>query len=220
MLFKPILDLLLVSYRLSGYMGIGGPLVFVLYYIIVGYLKHYTMPAFGRFSARESLLEGKYRTAHQRLINNAEEIAFYDGGKKESSIVSQLFESIYKHSGFVYWLKALVGTLDNFLVKYGTSIAGYMILTLPIFRNQDPATASERTMAYVRNRQLLINLGTAIGQLILLSNRVASFAGITSRVSELLEMVRELNVDYIGDSLQVCYSLARSHPSWLVVMSN
>jgi ABC-type uncharacterized transport system fused permease/ATPase subunit len=37
------------------------------------------MPNLGKLVARESELEGFYRTAHNRLITNSEEIAFYDG---------------------------------------------------------------------------------------------------------------------------------------------
>ena len=34
-------------------------------------------PSFGRLAAEEGRLEGEYRSAHARLITNAEEIAFY-----------------------------------------------------------------------------------------------------------------------------------------------
>jgi ABC-type uncharacterized transport system fused permease/ATPase subunit len=60
-------------------------------------------------TARESELEGDYRMAHQRLITNAEEIAFYDGSKKERTIINRLFNEIFLHTGYVLRLKALVG---------------------------------------------------------------------------------------------------------------
>ena len=79
------------------------------------------------------------------------------------------------------------------MIKYGTSITGYVILSLPVYFPPrgvlDPGTTAELTMAFVRNRQLLINLSTAIGQLLMLSNKITSLAGITARVSELFEMV-------------------------------
>ena len=58
-------------------------------------------------------------------------------------------------------------------------------------------TASDLARDYVRNRQLLINLAQAIGQLILLSNKVVSLSGSTARVAELLEMVNKLK--YVGN---------------------
>jgi ABC-type uncharacterized transport system fused permease/ATPase subunit len=83
---------------------------------------------------------------------------------------------------------------DNFLVKYGSSIIGYVILSLPVYFppqgvKLDAGTTAELTMEYVRSRQLLINLAGAIGQVVVLSSKVTQLAGITSRVSELFEMV-------------------------------
>lgn len=50
------------------------------------------MPNLGKLVARESELEGYYRTAHNRLITNSEEIAFYDGSKKEKVIINKSVE--------------------------------------------------------------------------------------------------------------------------------
>jgi len=204
-IFKALLDVVLFTHKLSGIMGMRGPLILYGYYIISGALKRYLMPTFGKLTARESELEGDYRTAHQRLIFNAEEIAFYDGSKKERLIIGRLFQEIYLYSKNVQWMKALVGVFDSFLVKYGTSITGYGLLALPIYFPSSSSSSSssslvsdvdrvsELTKAYVRNRQLLISLGTAVAQLVVLSNKVASLAGLTARVSELLEMIRQLD---------------------------
>ena len=80
-------------------------------------------------------------------------------------------------------------------MKYGTSITGYIILALPIYYPSTDAsqTVSDLTNSYVRNRQLLINLAQGIAQLVVLSNKVTSLAGLTARVAELLEMVRTLD---------------------------
>jgi len=158
------------------------------------------MPAFGRLTARESELEGNYRTAHQRLIYNAEEIAFYDGSRKERLIINRLFNDLYFHAKQTQWVKALVTVFDTFLIKYGTSLTGYVILALPIYfpvKGKHTRSISELTNAYVRNRQLLINLGTAVAQLVVLSNKITVLAGHTARVSDLLEMVRHL--DKVGN---------------------
>lgn len=141
------------------------------------------------------------------MITNAEEIAFYDGSRKERNILDRLFNEIYQHSGYVQYLKGLVGGIsfnrkfsfqvfDNFLVKYGSSITGYIILAMPIYyplKGKPPGSVSELTGGFVRNRQLLISLSAAIAQLIVLSNKIVTLAGLTARVSELLEMVRLLD---------------------------
>jgi len=194
-IFKPVLDVVLFTHKLTGLVGIQGPLILFTYYGLAGFVKRYLMPSFGKLTARESELDGDYRTAHQRLITNAEEIAFYDGSKKERHIINRLFNEIYLHTGYVLRLKGLVGVFDNFLVKYGTSITGYIILALPIYYpgKDDKSTISDLTNSYVRNRQLLINLAEGVAQLVVLSNKVTSLAGLTARVAELLEMIRTLD---------------------------
>eukprot|EP01118_Nematostelium_gracile_P014803 TRINITY_DN5847_c0_g1_i4.p1 TRINITY_DN5847_c0_g1~~TRINITY_DN5847_c0_g1_i4.p1 ORF type:complete len:695 (-),score=231.46 TRINITY_DN5847_c0_g1_i4:90-2174(-) len=194
-IFKPLLDVLLFTYKLTGLVGWQGPALLFGYYAMAGFIKKFLLPSFGKLTAKESELEGDYRTAHQRLIVNAEEIAFYDGSSKEKTIINRLFNQIYQHTSYVLGLKGLIGIFDNFLVKYGTSITGYMILALPIyFTAKDAANSdvSDLTKSYVRNRQLLINLGAGTAQLVVLSTKVQSIAGLTARVAELLEMVNTL----------------------------
>lgn len=74
------------------------------------------MPAFGRLTARASELEGDYRTAHQRLITNAEEIAFYDGSERERSIIGRLFLATYQHARHFAYLQYLVGSAPTLLL--------------------------------------------------------------------------------------------------------
>ncbi len=75
-------------------------------------------------------------------------------------------------------------------------MTGYIILALPVYFPSQGAKSqsiSELTQDYVRNRQLLINLAAAVAQLVVLSNKITTLAGLTARVSELLEMVDQLD---------------------------
>lgn len=69
------------------------------------------MPSFGQLTATESELEGKFRSVHQRLITNAEEVAFYDGSNKERNIANNIFNMLFNHSSYVRWLQGIVGGL-------------------------------------------------------------------------------------------------------------
>ncbi|EGC30265.1 ABC transporter D family protein [Dictyostelium purpureum] len=194
-LFKPFLDLVLFTRKLVVVMGWGSPLLMFGYFIVSGFLKKIIMPPFGRLTAKQSELEGNYRTVHQRLITNAEEIAFYDGSRKERQIINLSFGDIYNHTGYVSYLKCLVGIFDGFLVKYCASIVGYGCMVLPIYtgiRGSSNKDSTELTKDYIRNTQLMVALSQAIGQLVLLGNKVTLMAGYTSRVSELLEMIKQI----------------------------
>eukprot|EP01132_Coremiostelium_polycephalum_P005701 gene5701-7095_t len=193
--FKPVLDLVLFTSKLVGVQGWGSPLLMFSYFIVSGFLKKVIMPPFGRLTAKQSELEGNYRTVHQRLITNAEEIAFYDGSRKERQIINLSFGDIFKHTSYVSYLKCLVGIFDGFLVKYCASIVGYGCMVLPIYfglKGSSGKDSTELTKDYIRNTQLMVALSQAIGQLVLLGNKVTLMAGYTSRVSELLEMIKQI----------------------------
>lgn len=195
-LLKPLLDVSLFTYKLGQILGWQGPLFMHGYFFLSGIIKKRIMPNLGRLVARESELEGFYRTAHNRLITNSEEIAFYDGSNKEKLIINRSLYAIYQHISYSRYVKALIGVFDGLLVKYYASIAGYLTLLSPFVFNveghRDKAT-SDLTRDYIRNSQYLGNLSTAVGQLVMVGNKLTSIAGYTSRVSELLEMVQQLN---------------------------
>eukprot|EP01126_Amoeba_proteus_P025979 TRINITY_DN2579_c0_g1_i1.p1 TRINITY_DN2579_c0_g1~~TRINITY_DN2579_c0_g1_i1.p1 ORF type:complete len:728 (+),score=116.45 TRINITY_DN2579_c0_g1_i1:75-2186(+) len=195
-LFKPLLDVLLFTYKLIEILGWQGPAIMYSYFIFSGYVKRIVMPGFGRMVARLSELEGYYRTAHQRLLANSEEIAFYDGSRKERKLINDALSSIFSYNKFYLYLNSLINTFDSIYVKYYASVAGYIALASPlIFGNerQRNASTADLTRDYIRNSQYLTNLAGAVGDIVLVGNKLTSIAGYTSRVSELLESVKHLN---------------------------
>jgi ATP-binding cassette subfamily D (ALD) protein 3 len=67
-----------------------------------------------------------------------------------------------------------MGVFDGLLVKYGSVMAGYAVMGLPVFGwNKDKYLESIKndktviTRDYVRNSSLLINLAKAIGRMVL-----------------------------------------------------
>ena len=93
--------------------------------------------------------------------------------------------------------------MDQYLIKYGSSVCGYFIMCLPIFfpiegtSNGNGADAvANHTRDFVRNRQLLMDLASGVGTLLSTTNKIASLAGSTSRVCEVVDAISEL--DNIG----------------------
>jgi ABC-type uncharacterized transport system fused permease/ATPase subunit len=195
-IFKPVLDVILFTVKLTEVTGWQGVSIMYIYFFMSGFIKKNIMPSFGSLTAKESELEGYYRTAHQRIITNSEEIAFYDGSSKEKIIISNSLKSIFEHVSYFRYLKSFIDIFDGLLVKYWASIAGYGVLTAPFVWNIDDArnkTADVLTREYIRNIQYLNKLSTAVGDLVLVGNKVTTIAGYTSRVSELLEQVHKLS---------------------------
>jgi ATP-binding cassette subfamily D (ALD) protein 3 len=78
------------------------------------------------------------------------------------------------HSSKIMYLKLYMGVFDGFLVKYGSVMAGYATLGLPVFglnsKKYLESIKNDRTAItrdYVRNSSLLISLAKAIGRMIL-----------------------------------------------------
>ena len=57
-----------------------------------------------------------YRTCHNRLIVNAEEIAFYKGADKERAIITTALSALVRHSRRTRFLKFLVGIFDQVMI--------------------------------------------------------------------------------------------------------
>lgn len=71
-------------------------------------------------------------------------------------------------------LRLYMGMFDGLLVKYGSVMAGYAVMGLPVFGlNKEQYLKSINndktaiTRDYVRNSSLLINLAKAIGRMVL-----------------------------------------------------
>eukprot|EP01103_Thecamoeba_quadrilineata_P011048 TRINITY_DN2555_c0_g1_i1.p1 TRINITY_DN2555_c0_g1~~TRINITY_DN2555_c0_g1_i1.p1 ORF type:complete len:687 (-),score=137.29 TRINITY_DN2555_c0_g1_i1:23-2083(-) len=196
-LFKPTIDVILFTYKFAQATGWQGPTIMYSYFLISGIIKRAIMPSFGRLVARQSQLEGIYRTAHQQLIVNSEEIAFYDGSRREKTIINRSLKNLEAHIARSQYLRMLVGVFDGLLVKYWASIVGYVALGSPVFlglANSNVKSTHELTRDFISNTQYLSNLATAVGQLVMVGNKLTTIAGYTSRVSELMEQVKLLSV--------------------------
>eukprot|EP00668_Euglena_longa_P023354 GGOE01029180.1.p1 GENE.GGOE01029180.1~~GGOE01029180.1.p1 ORF type:complete len:803 (-),score=261.11 GGOE01029180.1:1043-3451(-) len=194
-IFKPLLDILVFTHQLGLILGWQGPAFMYCYFLLSGLIKNKVMPSLGKFVAKGSELEGYYRTAHNRLINNAEEIAFYDGSKHERKIIEDGLYKIEAHSIGLCHLRLIIGVFDQLLVKYWASISGYITVSLP-FLLRLPHTAhqttAEITRDYISTTLYIGALGGAIGDFVLAGNKLGELAGYTHRIWQLLETVRSI----------------------------
>ncbi len=108
------------------------------------------MPNLGRLVARESELQGFYRTAQNRLTTNSEEVAFYDGSQKEKTIINNALQMICQHIAYARYVKAWIAVFDGLLIKYYASIAGYCTLLSPFILNMN----SSASTVFERNQRL------------------------------------------------------------------
>lgn len=196
---KPLLDIALLSYRLTHLVGPEGPLSVVFYYMATGIVIRLISPRFGRLTAIAQRLEGHYRHVHNRLIHYSEEIAFYGGHEREKLTINSAYDAIKQQQAYLNGKKFIMGISDGFLTKYGPILLGYSILGLPVFgpRREEylksiSNDASAITHDYIRNSSLLISLARAIGRIVASYKDVQRLAGYTHLVSELNVVMDDL----------------------------
>ncbi|RIA80538.1 ABC transporter transmembrane region 2-domain-containing protein [Glomus cerebriforme] len=198
---KPVVDMALFAYKLGEAIGREAPFYMIAYFFVSGALLRAISPPFGKFTAMEQKLEGDFRFTHSRIITHSEEIAFYGGGERERAVVNGSFDKIVRHVKKIYRLRFANGIFDSVLVKYCATMTAYYLLARPVF---DPKYATEfmgkldsdptKIMEdYSRNSGYLVNLSQAVGRLILAGRDLTRFAGYTSRVAELFDVLEDVN---------------------------
>jgi len=131
---------------------------------------------------------------------HAEEIAFYQGSEREKEVVNASFERIRRHSSRVSRLHFFNGIFDSVATKYCATMLAYYVLARPVFdksrANENMGLGDDPTKImedYSRNSGYLVNLSQAAGRVILAGRDLTRFAGYAARVSELLEVLDDVN---------------------------
>lgn len=129
---KPLLDLFIFNYQLSRSLGVlGNTMLWGNYFATAALLRSVT-PSFARMAAVEARLEGEYRGGVARAGREAEEIAFYDGGRTERDIIWRAYSKLMSH----------VNTIVKVRIAYewteGTSFSSLSHMKVCVrFRNTD-----------------------------------------------------------------------------------
>lgn len=130
---KPILDIVIFNYQLMRNVGYLGTLGLTVNYLVTAWLIRAATPAFGKMTAQEAKLEGSFRSAHSRIITNAEEIAFYNGAELEQNILQKLYLRLCRHVNHTYKIRIFYNTFEDFVIKYCWSAAGFLVSSVPVF---------------------------------------------------------------------------------------
>ena len=192
---KPMMDLLVFSRSLSRLIGYRGQAIIYSYFIIVGAFLRRISPPLAKLTAQYSSLDGAFRKAHARISACAEQVAFNDppAGRAEMRSLNKRLSNMIRHSRLTAVQRFIQQCIDGFLVKYTASIIGLVVHAAPLYFNPPTSlTTHELTGQYIRSMRLMMPAAAAMGELVMCYKRILSLAGHTSRVSELMEQVREL----------------------------
>jgi len=187
--FKPLLDVILCTGQMATTIGMRGPIALYVYFVFIGGVLRAVSPPFSKYLAMLKALEGDFRRGHNRLITNAEEVAFLNGSARERTILNAALENVIRFGEKIHLMHLRQGLLDQFGLKYFASMLGFPVLALPFLLGFEDLSPAEAVSKYKTNDALIQQACRAIGDLILVYKKVQTLAGYTARVSELLEAI-------------------------------
>lgn len=195
-LAKPTLDMVLYTWQLSR--NIGGEGLFVIGTMIQmsAYVLRILTPPFGKYVAEEAQLEGDFRFQHSRLIEYAEEVAFYQGHDAERTVLDRGYFSLIKHVNTILRRRLYHGFMEDFVIKYFWGALGLALCSIPIFFKvpgaSDSMGSKDHTQSFITNRRLLLSCSDAFGRIMFSYKEIAQLAGYTARLSTLLDVMSDV----------------------------
>ncbi|UJR08475.1 hypothetical protein I4U23_012743 [Adineta vaga] len=194
---KPFLDIIIYARKLSGSIGPGGPSLLVLYLVCSGLVLTRLRRPIGRMTVAEQQFEGEFRYVNSRLITNCEEIAFYNGSRREKMIIRDGFERLIKHLRSLIIFRLVMGCIDSVVAKYVSTCVGYYVVSRPFLdpNNTRHANSSYNEVLedYYSSGRMLMRLAEAVGRLVLAGRELTKLAGFTTRVTDLIGVLSDVN---------------------------
>ncbi|XP_043077161.1 ATP-binding cassette sub-family D member 3b [Puntigrus tetrazona] len=194
---KPLLDILIYICKLNTAIGSLGPASLLSYLVFSGLLLTRLRRPIGKMTVTEQRYEGEYRYVNSRLITNSEEIAFYNGNRREKQTINGTFQKLVDHMSRFIHFRFSMGVVDSIIAKYIAMVVGYLVISRPFLdltnQRHVNSTYSERLEDYYQSGRMLMSLAQALGRIVLAGREMTRLSGFTARITEIQEVLRELN---------------------------
>lgn len=194
-LAKPVLDVILYNYQLSQNVGAEGLVLLTVLVQASAALLRALTPPFGVYTALSAQLAGNLRHTHSRLVEFAEEIAFFGGEETEKMLVEREYAGLIKHENRVLRRRWWHACVEEGIVKWLWGSFGLCICAIPVFFKLPGIYAADlgsRTEGFVTNRRLLLSASDAFGRVMYSYKDLSELAGYTARVAQLLDTMADV----------------------------
>ncbi|XP_053549108.1 ATP-binding cassette sub-family D member 3 [Bombina bombina] len=196
-LSKPFLDIVLYIFKLTSAIGAQGPASMMGYLLISGLFLTRLRRPIGKMTVAEQRYEGEYRYVNSRLITNSEEIAFYNGNKREKLTIYSAFSKLVEHLHNFILFRFSMGFVDSIIAKYLATVVGYLVVSRPFLTVNHPrhlnSTHAELLEDYYQSGRMLLRMSQALGRIVLAGREMTRLAGFTARITELMQVLKDLN---------------------------
>jgi len=115
---KPVLDVILYNYQLSQNVGAEGLVLLTVVVQLSAALLRKLTPPFGAYTSMSAQLLGALRHTHSRLVEFAEEIAFFGGEETEKMLVEREYAGLVMHENRVLVRRWWHGCVEEGIVKW------------------------------------------------------------------------------------------------------
>jgi len=211
---KPLVDIFTFNFQLYHSLGPFALTGLLATYFGTATLLRKLSPPFGKLKAMEGRKEGDFRALHARLIANAEEVAFYNGGATEHVLLEKSFKELKIWVENIYKIRVGYNILEDFMLKYSWSAFGYIITSLPVFlpkmgeigttprgkpssdlaRDAELRSQSDgRMKQFITNKRLMLNLADAGSRMMYSIKDLSELTGYTSRVYTLISTLHRVH---------------------------
>lgn len=131
--------------------------------------------------------EGDFRFKHMQVRTNCESLAFHGSPSLETNKVNKKLMDLCQIQQSLYNRNFLLNIAIN-MFDYLSAIASYLIISVPIFTGQyDDIEGGDLSQIISENSFVCMYLVYQLSQFVDISGKVAILAGVTHRVSELVE---------------------------------
>ncbi|XP_008588124.1 PREDICTED: ATP-binding cassette sub-family D member 3 [Galeopterus variegatus] len=126
-----------------------------------------------------------------------EEIAFYNGNKREKQTIHSVFRKLVEHLHNFILFRFSMGFIDSIIAKYLATVVGYLVVSRPFLDLSHPrhlkSTHSELLEDYYQSGRMLLRMSQALGRIVLAGREMTRLAGFTARITELMQVLKDLN---------------------------
>ncbi|GAV52571.1 hypothetical protein ZYGR_0AG05620 [Zygosaccharomyces rouxii] len=192
-LLKPMLDLILCSFRLlnsnSSFMG-EGTLALGLVVHISNRLLRAIQPNFTKLIMKRSTMESWFRSLHSNVHTNNEEIAILRGQSKELTSLDYSFYELVLFMNREIKKRFIYDFASSFIIKYSWGAAGLVLCSIPIFFKDKIIIANEDVTAdFITNRRLLMTASGSLGRFVELKRSIQQLRGVWLRLKNFDELL-------------------------------
>jgi ATP-binding cassette subfamily D (ALD) protein 3 len=203
-LSKPLLDVGIYAVKLTKLIGFLGPSLMLGYLILTSHVLTRLRKPMAQMTVTEQSNEGDFRHMNARLITNSEEVAFYQGHKREEQNIMNSFNRLVNHFRNCIMFRFSMGFIDNIVAKYFATFIGYNVVSIPFF---SPTNVKHllphnlRLEEYYNTGRMLVKMAEALGRISLAGRELTKLAGYTERVDQLMVVLNDLNKGHYQRSM-------------------